>query len=112
MTEFIKDPNSVEPFYIVWCDEDNTNDGSDGDNGELQGATISSDTWTVPAGITEDSQNNSSVTIKGVTYSANTVSCIWLSGGKAGTNYDLVNHIVVSDSRKLDHTITINVRDT
>lgn len=107
---FIKDPNSVEPFYIVWVSPNNTNDGTTSDTGRLQGATISSDTWTVATGITEDSSNNSGVTIQGVIYAVNTVSCIWLSGGTAGTDYDLVNRVVTSDSRTLDHTITIKVR--
>lgn len=111
MTAFLKDPDSVEPFYIIWCSPDNTNDGSASDTGELQGATISSDDWTVPTGITEDSANNAEVTIKGITYSVNTVSCIWLSSGTADTDYDLVNQIDTSDSRTLDHTITIKVRN-
>ena len=111
MSSFIKDPNSVEPFYIIWCSPSNLNDGSATDTGALQGATISSDAWTVPTGITEDSSNNSSVTIKGITYAENTVSCIWLSSGTLGTDYDLVNRVVTSDSRTLDHTITIKVRE-
>lgn len=108
--KFVKDPNSVESFYIIWCSENNTNDGSTGDSGELQSETISSDDWTVPSGITEDSSNNSSVSIQGVTYTANTLSAIVLSGGTDGTDYDLVNRIVTSGARTLDHTITIMVR--
>ena len=110
MASFLKDPNSVEPFYVVWCSKDNTNDGSTSDNGVLQSATISTSTWTVPTGITEDSSVKTSITIQGITYSANTVATIWLSGGTVGTDYDLVNRIVTSDSRTLDHTITIKVR--
>ena len=30
-----KDPASVEPYYVVWCDKDGTNDGSEDDTGEL-----------------------------------------------------------------------------
>ena len=109
MTSFTKDPNSVEPYYIIWCSSDNTNDGTTSDTGRLQGATISSDSWTVPSDITEDSSNNSSVTIQGITYSANTVSCIWLSSGTDGASYNITNQIVTSDSRTLDQTITIVV---
>ncbi len=111
MASFLKDPNSVEPFYIIWCSPDNTNDGSISDTGELQSATISTTDWTVPTGLTKDSENESSVTIKGVTYDANTVACIWLSSGTDGTSYDVACKITTSDSRTLEHTITIMVRN-
>ena len=107
---FYKDPDSVEPFHIVWCSQDNTNDGSSSDTGELQGETISSSSWTVPSGITKDSDNKASVTIQGVSYSANTVATIWLSGGTDGTDYVLVNQIDTSGGRTLDHSITVKVR--
>jgi hypothetical protein len=111
INEFVKDPDSVEPFHIVWCSLDNTNDGSSSDTGELQGETISSSSWTVPTGITKDSDNKLSVTIQGITYVANTVATIWLSGGTAGQDYALVNQIETSGNRTLDHTILIKVRD-
>lgn len=108
---FVKDPNSVEPFYVVWCSPDNTNDGTASDTGELQGATISTSTWTLDSGITENSSGTAEITIKGITYGVNTVATIWLSGGTDGTNYDLLDRIVTSDSRTLDYTITIKVRN-
>ena len=111
LNEFVKDPDSVEPFHIVWCSLANTNDGSSGDTGELQGETISSSSWTIPTGITKDSDNKLSVTIQGITYTANTVATVWLSGGTAGLDYALVNQIVTSGGRTLDHTILIKVRD-
>ena len=105
-----KDPESVEPYFIVWCSKDGTNDGSESDFGELQGATITTGTWTVPSGITKDSDNKSAVTIHGVLYSVNTVCTIWLSGGSDESNYTLTNRIVTSDNRTLDKTIMIPVR--
>ncbi len=111
MASFLKDPSSVEPFYIVWCSPDNTNDGSASDTGELQSATISTTDWTVPTGLTKDSENESSVTSKGVTYAVNTVACIWLSSGTDGTDYEVACKITTSDSRTLEHTITIRVRN-
>ena len=63
-----KDPQNIEPYFIVWCDEDGTNSGAAADRGELQGASISTATWTVPTGITKVSDNTSAVTINGVTY--------------------------------------------
>jgi hypothetical protein len=105
-----KDPTAVEPYFIVWCDKDGTNDGTANDKGELQGATISTSDWTM-TGITEDSDNKQAITIAGVDYGANTVATVWLSGGTDGTDYDLLNKIVTSDSRTLEKTITVRVRN-
>jgi len=104
-----KDPDNIEPYFIVWCDKDGTNDGSTSDNGELQGATISTATWTVPTGITKASSNQNAVTIAGVTYGANTVCTIWLSGGTDNTKYTLSCKITTSDARTLDKSIIIPV---
>ena len=106
-----KDPDDVEPYYVVWCSEDNTNDGSVDDTGELQGATISSVTWTVPDGITKDSENEDQVVIAGITYAVNTVCTIWLSSGVAGTTYSIECKITTSDSRTLTQTIVIPVEE-
>ena len=106
-----KDPNEIKPYHVVWCDKDGTNDGSANDDGELQSATISTSTWTVPTGLTEQSSNKNAVTIKGVSYLINTVATIWVSGGTAGNDYDVLNRVVLSDGRTLDKTITIPVRD-
>lgn len=109
-----KDPQDIKPYFVVWCDlEAGTNTA--GDNGRLQGATISTVTWTVPTGITKDSSNQSAVSIKGkgstvISYSVNTVCTIWLSGGTDGVDYDLLCHVVLSDARAYDQTITIPVR--
>lgn len=105
-----KDPNSVEPYFIVWCSEDGTNDGTADDTGELQGATISTATWTAPSGITVASSNQTAVTINGVTYAVNTVCTAWLSGGTPDNDYDIHCRITTSDSRTLDKTITVRVR--
>ena len=106
-----KDPNAVEPYFIVWCDQDGTNDGTADDMGELQGSTISTVAWTVPTSITEDSANTNAVTIKGVEYGAATVCTIWLSAGTVNTDFDLLCRIVTSDSRTLDKTMTVRVRN-
>ena len=107
-TRFTKKTGAVEPFYIVWCSENNTNDGSVDDEGELQSETIATTTWTVPTGITKDSDAKTAVTIQGIVYGANTVATIVLSSGVAGTDYDLVNKITTA-TRTLYHTITIMV---
>ncbi len=114
MASFVKDPDAVEPFYVVWVSEDNTNDGSGPptDTGELQSATISTAVAQMPAGITLDSESTGSVVISGVTYAASTVHIMTLSGGTAGTDYDITSRITTSDGRTLDKTITIKVRET
>lgn len=105
-----KDPNSIEPYFIVWCDQDGTNTGAATDDGELQGATISTATWTVPTGITRDSSNQNAVTIHGISYAVNTVCTVWLSGGTDGQDYELLCRITTSDSRTLDKSIIVPVR--
>lgn len=107
-----KDPNNVEPYYMVWCSlETGLNDGSDADTGDLQGATILTSTWTLPAGITRDSDNINAVTIKGVVYGNATVATIWLSGGTKNVDYVLTNRITTSDGRTLDASMVIPVRE-
>jgi hypothetical protein len=105
-----KDPNNIEPYFIVWCDQDGTNTGAATDDGELQGATIATATWTVPTGLTKDSSNQNAVTISGVSYGVNTVATIWLSAGIPGVDYPIRCIITTSDSRTLDKTIIIPVR--
>jgi hypothetical protein len=112
MTSFVKDPDAVETFTVVWCSKDNTNDGTANDTGELQGATISTIAEVVPSSITLDSSNKNSTTIQGVTYAVDTVHNLVLSGGTAGSDYDIVSRITTSDGRTLDKTITIMVRET
>ena len=111
MSYFTKDPNEVDNYQVIWCDIDNTNDGSTTDDGELQGATISTSSWSVPAGITNDADGKASITIKGVTYAVDTVANITLSGGTSGETYACVNTITTSDSRTLEKTIYIVVQD-
>ena len=106
-----KDPQNKEPYFFIWCDlKTGLNDGSASDDGELQGATISSYTVTVPDGITKDSDNKNAVTIHGVTYAINTVITVWLSGGTVDQDYDILCHVVLSDARELDMTMRLPVR--
>ena len=108
-----KDPSAVEPYFIVWCDEDNTNDGTPNDDGELQGATIGTSGWTgwTAEGIDKDSDDTAAVNIAGIAYDVDTVSTIWLSGGTDGVDYDLLNTVDFNDGRTLEKTITVMVRN-
>ena len=112
MTTYVpaKDPNSVEPYFFVWCSKNNTNDGTTSDTGELQSATISTKAVTADTGLTVDSSSLASVTVAGVNYSINTVVTVWLSGGTNNTDYEVLCRITTSDSRTLDKTMTVPVR--
>jgi len=106
-----KAATAVEPYFLAWCTvASGLNDGSVSDTGELQGATISTVTWTAPTGITVASSNQNQVIVHAVTYAVNTCCTVWLSGGTAGTDYTLTCTIVTSDSRTLVDTITVPVR--
>lgn len=87
--EMEKDPNAVKDFFIDWSQWLTTGD------------SLSVSTWTVPAGITKDSD-----TISG------SKTVIWLSGGTVDQDYELVNHITTAQGREEDATITIACRQT
>ena len=79
----LKDPDAVLDYGIDWGDW--LTDVSD---------TISTSTWTAPAGITKDSDTHN-----------DTTTTIWLSGGTAGSSYSLVNHITTAGGREDDQTL-------
>jgi len=85
---FTKDPQDVLDYVLDWSDWLDTSE------------TISTSTWTVPSGITKDSDSKSS-----------SETVIWLSGGTVYENYRLVNHIVTSLNREKDQTIIIYIVD-
>jgi hypothetical protein len=58
--------------------------------------TISTSIWVVPTGIVQNSAS-----------STTTTATIWLSGGTAGTTYELTNRIVTNQGRTNDHTIRV-----
>lgn len=105
------DPDEVRPYLVVWCDRTGLNDGSALDRGALQGATISSYTVTVPDGLTLDSDTDAAVVVGGVSYAIHTVIQAWISGGTAGTTYEIVCQVVTSDGRTLEQTIYLPVAE-
>jgi hypothetical protein len=86
--KFTKDPDAVLDYGFDWAAWLQT------------GETISSATWTVPTGITKTTQTENT-----------TETVIWLSGGTAGTNYDVSCRIVTSGGRTDDRTMTIKVSE-
>lgn len=105
-----KDPADVKDYHIAWGDS--TNDASADDDGLLQGDTISTQTWTVPSGITKDSDTvqASIITIEGVSWPADTISTIWVSGGTADIDYTVSCAIVTAQGREYTRRIIIPVR--
>ena len=82
-----KDPNEVLDYTIDW-------------DGRLGGDTIASSAWTVPAGITKDSDTMADAT-----------TTIWLSGGTHNTKYTLENRITTEGGRTLDQSVKILIRN-
>ena len=83
---FSKDPDAVLDYTVDW-------------SSWLGSDTISTSTWTVPTGITKDSDTKTTTT-----------ATIWLSGGVIDQDYLPINHIVTAGLRTEDRSILIRVR--
>jgi len=81
-----KDPDEILDYGVDW-------------EQPLAGDLISTSTWTVPVGVTG-----------GIQTKTDTTTTIWLSGGTAGQDYDLLNRIVTVGGRTRDQTCTLRVR--
>lgn len=90
-TRWEKDPGDILDFEADWAADDE--DWLDGD-------TISASAWTVPDGITKDSDTHTSTT-----------TTIWLSGGTAGSSYKLTNQITTAGGRTANKSRYILVRN-
>lgn len=82
-----KDPGEVIDYTIDW-------DAELGASETISGTP----TWTVPAGITKDSQSNTTTT-----------TTIWLSGGTGGNEYVLTCQIVSNNATPRTHEKSIVV---
>lgn len=83
---YIKDPDAVLDYGFDWSDWLATDE------------TISSATWTVPDGITEDSTERSTTATK-----------VWLSGGTVGSEYTVACKVVTSDGRTDERSFVVEV---
>jgi hypothetical protein len=61
--------------------------------------TISGSAWTVPSGITASS-----------TSYTDTTTLVRLTGGTAGTDYTITNHVVLANGEEFDRSILVRVR--
>lgn len=86
-----KDPADVLDYALDWSDQLALSDPDD---------TISSATWTVPAGLTAGAQ-----------FVASGIAAIWLSGGTAGTDYTVTCRIVTTGGRTLERSVKLLVKE-
>lgn len=99
---FVKDPGGVLDFKRDWkYDTEAARAAGGTGNGWLaSGETITTSTWTVPTGITKDSDSN-----------ADGLAVVWLSGGTVGQSYRVVNTVVTSAGRTDRRSITVSIQD-
>jgi len=84
---FEKDPNAVLDYVVDW-------------GTWLAGDTIVTSIWTAETGITVVSDTKTATT-----------ATVWLSGGTAGSDYNVVNRITTTMGRTDDRTLRIRVRE-
>jgi hypothetical protein len=94
---FVKDPDSVLDYKFDFAASTN---GTGTGDWLASGETIASRTVTVDTGLTKDSD---SIT------DSNTSVTVWLSGGAAGTEYNVACEVVTSASRTVERTMVIYV---
>ena len=89
-----KDPDEVLDYTIDWKD----------DNDPVLGTTetIVTSTWTVPSGLTKDSDSKTTTT-----------ATVVLSGGTAKTKYQIANKIVTDSvpARTYERTVNLRVKE-
>lgn len=85
---FTKDPDEKLDFEINWVDFLGTD--------TISGVPV----WLVPTGITQSTPAPSNT---------NTTTTIWLTGGTAGAEYELVNRIVTAGGRTADRSLRIRL---
>ena len=84
----LKDPDAVLDYPMDWSDW------------LASGATIAASTWEADTGITK---------VRDTKTADRTV--VWLSGGEAGENYVVTNHVTDSDGREEERSLLIVVRE-
>lgn len=94
---YTKDPEAVRTYGLYWG------------NTLAEGDTISSTTWTVPAGLTKEAEgvNAAEISEACFTYPMGTVAEVRLSGGDDGVNYECICHIVTANGDEDECTVTI-----
>ncbi len=86
-----KDPADVLDYALDWSDQLSLTSPAD---------TISSATWTVPAGLTAGAQ-----------FVVGGLATTWLSAGVAGTDYTITCRIVTAGARTLERSVRLFVKE-
>lgn len=89
---FIKDPNAVMDFGVDWSNW-------------LGVDTLSTSAWSITTTAT------SPALVIDSDVSNTTVATVWLSGGKVGTKYALLNRVTTAGGRTNDRTIYVQVKE-
>lgn len=97
LSRFTKDPDARLDYKFDWRASTNGTGDSDW---LVSGETISSYTITPEDGITVDDDDLSD---------SNTSVTVWLTGGIVGRLHRVTCHIVTSEDREDDRTITVRV---
>jgi hypothetical protein len=84
--DFVKDPNAIKDYTVDW-------------SAWLGTDTIASSTWSIPAGLIDTSESNTS-----------TKATLWLSGGTVQSDYECFNTITTAGGRTERAMIKIQVR--
>lgn len=86
MREFAKDPNAVLDYVFDWSDW------------LASGETITTAAMTVEAGVTKDSETNTTTT-----------HTVWLSGGTVGSRYRVTSRVTTNQNRTDDRSAMVRV---
>ena len=86
-SSYIKDPGDILDYYVNW-------------QAQLGGDTLSTSTWTGPAGVT--------LSNPGI---VGDVTRIWVAGGTAGALVTLTNHVTTVGGRAAEETLWLVIRD-
>jgi hypothetical protein len=87
-THFIKDPAGIVDYTVRWT------------SWLPSGDTISSSSWTVPAGLVKVSEANTDID-----------AVIFLASGTVGQIYEVTNRIATAGGRQNDQTISILIEE-
>jgi len=85
---FVKDPSAKKDYMLDWA-------------AWLGDDTITTSTWTVPTGMTKESDSKTATT-----------TTVWLSGGTLDAEYLITNLIETVGGRKEPRSFTVLMRST
>lgn len=91
---YVKDPGDVKDYKIDWTSHLLVNG--------VAGDTVTVSTWVVQTGITQTTPAPSFTT---------TSTTIWLTGGTAGSEYRITNHVTTAQGRQFERSFFVNVQD-